>query len=58
MEPEQYERFRQWMVCTYVNELYRGQAEVYYPEAAGDGKDGSFDFAAKRSKSFRALRSG
>lgn len=38
--PEQRERFRQWLVCTYVNELYRGKAEVYFPEAAGRAAGG------------------
>ena len=35
--PEQYEKFRRWLGCTYLNELYRGRAEFYYPETAGDG---------------------
>lgn len=33
--PKQYEKFRRWLGCTYLNELYRGRAEFYYPETAG-----------------------
>ncbi len=40
LEPEQYEKFRQWLVCTYVNELYRGQAEVWFQEAEGRAAGG------------------
>ena len=40
LEPEQYERFRRWLGCTYLNELYRGKAEFYYPEATGRAAGG------------------
>ena len=35
LDPGQYETFRRWLGCTYLNELFRGKAEFYYPETAG-----------------------
>ena len=34
LDPGQYETFRRWLGCTYLNELFRGKAEFYYPETA------------------------
>ncbi len=36
LEPEQYEAFRQWLGCSWLNGLYVGKAVAYYPEASGN----------------------
>jgi hypothetical protein len=37
---EQRETLRRWIVKTWVNTLYQGRAEVYYPEPAGETAGG------------------
>lgn len=37
LEPEAYEKFRRWLVCTWLNGLYRGRAEFSYEGFSADG---------------------
>ena len=32
LTPEQKETLRRWIICTWVNTLYAGRAEVFFPE--------------------------